>query len=238
MLLAAEGRLLPIRVMREQGLVQSLPEFAVVLGEGHVLLLIDGLELRVETADHDIAEAVRLDTGPVVNLVGRDVLRVDGLVGRSPGIGAVGADDGHELVVLVRDGQFRRLIAYGVDLAINRRALCLVLRPAISLEQRLDAVKHRLLGSIVRSSELLRALEHQVLEIVCEPRRLRRVVLASDLHCDVGLDAWLLLVDGHEDLESVVQRVDFCLKRIPLDSFILLPAGTQRQRHRECGRKE
>ena len=79
-LLGAEGSLLAVRVAGIQGIQQAFIHLAVVLGEAHVLLLIDGLKLCVEAPDDVVAETVSLDSGPVVNLVRRNVLGIDGLV--------------------------------------------------------------------------------------------------------------------------------------------------------------
>ncbi len=192
----------------------------------------------MESADHHIAETISLDTGPIVNLVGRDVLRIYGLVRRSPCIGAVSAYDGHELVILVGNGEFGGLVADGIYLMIDCRTCGLVLSAAICLEKRLYLIEHRLLGCVVGRTELLRALEHQVFKIMGQTGGLRRVVLAPDLDRYVGLYTGLFFVDGHEDFQSIVQCVDFGLQRIPLDSFILLSAGVKRQRQHQRRRHE
>ena len=101
---------------------------------------------------------------------------------------------------------------------------------AIDLEEFLDLVEERLFLRIVRRSELFRALEHQVFEIVGETGGLLRVVLAADLHGDVRVDARFVLVDNHVDFETVVQRIDAGLGRVVFDGFILvLVAGCNRQ---------
>ena len=230
MLLAAQGGLLAVRVVREEGLVDGLPQLAAVLREGHVLLLVDGLQLRVEAPYHAVAEAVGLDAGPVVDLVGGDVLGIDGLVGGGPGIGAVGADHGHQLVIFVGDGEFGGLVAHRVDPVVDGLAFRLVRGSAVLLEQLLDLVEHRLLRGIVHGTELLRALEHQVLEIVREARSLGGVVLAAHLHGHVGLDTGLLLVHGHKDFHSVVKGVDLGLERVAFDGFAALAGGCGKHR--------
>ncbi len=96
---------------------------------------------------------------------------------------------------------------------------------AVNLEQCLDRVEHRLLGGVVGGSEVLCAFEHQVLKVVGESCGLFRVVLAAYLDGDVGLHARSLLVDGHINLESVVESVDLRVHRISLDCLVLvLPA--------------
>ena len=78
-----------------------------ILIEVHVVLLIDSLQLGVESANHHIAETVGLDPGPVVNLIGRDVFCVAGHIGRSESIGSLSAYHRHQLVILVRYGDER-----------------------------------------------------------------------------------------------------------------------------------
>ena len=220
-----------VGMVGEQGGVHGLPDFAAVARQRHVLLLVDGLQLGVEAADHGVLETVGLDLGPVVDLVRRDVLDVYGHVLRREGIGAVGADGRHQFVVLVGDGDLRSLVADRVDAVVDRRALGFVGRLAVNLEEVFDLVEHRFLGCEIRCAELLRALEHQVFEIVRQPGGLGRVVLAAHIHGDVGLDTRRLLVDAHVDLQPVVQGVDFGVQRVALHCFVLV-LGTSRGQHR------
>ena len=83
-------------------------------------------------------------------------------------------------------------------------------------------IKHRLFCRIVRCAVVRRTLEHQVLKIVGETGRLGRVVLASDLHCDVCLYTRRLPVDAHVHLQPVVQSVDFRLQRVTCHSVVLV----------------
>ena len=176
-------------------------------------------------------EPVGLDAGPVVDLVRRDVFGVDGHVGRGEGVGALGSDHGHQLVIFIRYGNLGGLVADGVDLMVDGHPLRRVgLRP-VHLEKGPDRIEQRLLGLIVGGSEVLGALEHQVLEIVGEACGLVRVVLASDFHGDVGLEPRLLLVDRHVDLQAVVHRVDPGVHRIPLYGLVpVLRAGNRHQK--------
>ena len=98
----------------------------------------------------------------------------------------------------------------------------LVLCVAVHLEQCLDLIQKRLLSSIVGCSELLASLEHKVLEVVGESGCLGRVVLTSDLYCNVGLDARGLLVYTHIHLQSVVKGVHLCTQRVVCHSLILV----------------
>ena len=226
MLLRTEGGLLAVRVVGEEKLVYGLPDLAAVLGEGHVLLFIDGLQLCMETADDAVTEALRLDAGPVVYLVGGDVFLVDGLIRRREGIGAVCAYHGHEFVVLVGDGVAGCLIAYGIYGMVYSLALRRVCGYAIDLIEALNLVQEGFLRLVVLGAVVLRALEHEVLEVVGEAGGLRRVVLAADADGDVGLDTGLLLVDGHEYLEPVGESVDFGVERVVFYGLVFV-AGNQ-----------
>ena len=232
--LGAERGLGAVRMMGEQGLAQAFPDLVAVVRERHVLLFVDGLELGMEAADHVVAEAVRLDSRPVVYLVGRDVLGIDGLVIGGPGVRSVGAYDRHQLVVFVRNRKFGGFVAHGIYPVVDGLALRFVLRFAVGLEELFDLVQHGLFGLIVARSELLRSLEHQVLEVVGEAGGLRRVVLAADLDSDIGLDARLILIDGHVELEPVVQGVDLCSERIALHAFIAGSAGKEHEQQMGC----
>ena len=172
MFLASEGRLLAVRMVRVEGGKQGLEHLAVVLGKGHVLLLVDGLEFRMESADYVVAEPVCLYARPIVNLVGRDILLIYGLVVGCPRVGAFGSDKGHQFVVFVRDGDFGGLIADGIYFVIDGLTLSLIFSAPVLLEERFNLVEHRLFCCIVGSSELLGALEHEVLEVVGKTRGL------------------------------------------------------------------
>ena len=83
----------------------------------------------------------------------------------------------------------------------------------------LDLVEIGLFSSIILRAELLGTLEHEVFEVVGEAGGLLGVVLAANAHCDESLDAGFFLVDGHVNLETVVEGVDLCVHRIPGHSF-------------------
>ena len=217
-----------VRVFREQGGEGRFLDFLLVHHRVHVVLLVDGLQLGVEAAENDVLEAVGLDLGPVLQLVGRNVLGIAGHVVAGVGIGAATADGRHRLVVLVGDEDLGGFIRNGVDLVIDGFALFGIGGLAIDLEEFLDLVEERFFLRIVRRSELFRALEHQVFEIVGETGGLLRVVLAADLHGDVRVDARLVLVDDHINLQTVVQSVDTGVRRVALDGFVLVFAAAGR----------
>ena len=179
-----------------------------------------------------MAEAVGLDARPVVDPVGRNVFGIDRHVVGCEGVGPFGADDGHQLVILVRNGDFGRLVADRVDPVVERRALPFVRQGPVGLEQGPDGVQQRFLGGIVRSAELFGALEHQVFQVMGQAGGLVGIVLAAHAHGDVGLQAGRFLVDAHVHLQPVVQGVDLRTERVALHGFIpVLPAGDGRRRH-------
>ena len=238
-LLRAQHGLGAVGMVGEQGGGHRFPYLARVLRERHVLLLVDGLQFGVEAADDGVLEAVGLDACPVVDLVRRDVLDVDGHVLRRVGVRSVGADGGHQLVVFVGNGQFRGFVAYRVDAVVDGRAFGLVRRLAVDFEETFDFIEHRFFGGVVRGAVLLRTLEHQVFEIVGQTRRLGRVVLAAHLHGDVGLDAGSFAVDAHVDLQPVREGVDAGVQRIARDGFVLVLAASRNEhRHRDDGQKQ
>ncbi len=221
-----------VRIERHHERVQHL---AAVARERHVVLLVDGLQLGVESADHRIGETVGLDLRPVVDLVRGNLLGVDGHVVGGEGVRARGADGRHQLVVLVGNRQLRSLLRHGVDAGIDRTAFVGVGRGAVDLEQTLDLVEHRTLGLVILGAERLGALEHQVLEIVRQTGRFERIVLRTHAHGDVGLDAGRLPVHGHVDLQSVVQRVDTAMQRIVGDLLIaVLRTGRNDKAQHRC----
>ena len=69
MFLCSEDSLGAVRMVREEHSVHSLESLAEVACERHVLLLVYGFELCVESADYRIHEAVSLDARPVFDLV-------------------------------------------------------------------------------------------------------------------------------------------------------------------------
>ena len=226
MFLRTQHGLRTVGVMREQRGVECLPNLAAVAGQRHVLLLVDSLQLGVEASDDGMLKAVGLNAGPVVDLIRRDVLDINRHVLRRVGVGAIGADGGHQLVVLVRNGDLRSLVADGVDAVVDGRTLGLVGRNAVGLEQLLDFIQQRFLGSIIRRTELLGALEHQVLEVVRQAGGFMRVVLAADLHGDIGLNARFLLADAHVNLQPIVQRVDTGFERVVRHALVLVLAAS------------
>ena len=93
MLLRPQSRLLAVRVVLEENGVDGLQALAQILCQAHVLLLVDRLQLSVESANHRMHESVSLDFRPIVYLIRRNVLGVDSHVVGSEGVCPLSAYD-------------------------------------------------------------------------------------------------------------------------------------------------
>ena len=176
MLLGTDGCLGTIGVGGEHLGAQGLEDLSLVLCDTDVVLLIHSLELGVETADDHVLEAVGLDAGPAVHLVGGDVLGIAGDVGAGVGVGALATDAGHQLVILVGDVVLGGQLRDAVDLVVELTATLGILHEAVLLVAGLDGVEQRLLGLVVARAITLCALEHQVLQIVGQTSGLGGVI--------------------------------------------------------------
>ena len=192
----------------------------------------------VETANHYVLKAVSLDFEPILNLIRGDVLNVHGHIVTRVSVGALRADRCHQLVVLVGNSQLRRLVADRVDTLVESLALSLVLGLAIDLEELLDLIEHRFLGSVILRTERLRTLEHQVLEVVSQTGGLRGVVLTTHAHSDVGLDTRLLVANRHINFQTVIERIDTGLSRIALDALVSVFRSASREQHSRYDRHQ
>ena len=197
MLLRADGGLRAVGVGGEEHSRQGFEFLRHIACHAHVLLLIDGFELSVEETEHGVLETLRLDLCPVLHLVRWDVLGVACHVVRCKSIRSVGTDHGHHLVILVWDGILRSYTRDGVDDVVGCFAGSWVGECAIVFKKGCDGVEQGFLGLVVLSAELCSALEHQMFQIMCQAGSLGGIVLRTGAHGDVGLDAWLLLVDSH-----------------------------------------
>ena len=198
--LGADNGLGAVRVLRVEHLVYGVEGLLRVRDHGGVLLLINCLELRVETTEDAVHEAVGLYLCPVLYLVGGDFLNVAGDVVGCVGVGALGADDGHQLVVLVGDCNLGGLVADGVDFLVEGFALCGVSEGAVYLEERVYLLQEGLFSLVVLGAETLGALEHHVLQVVGKTGVVCGIVLTAGVHCYACLDAGFVLVYGHVNL--------------------------------------
>ena len=193
----------------------------------------------METADDAVLEAFCLYLRPVLDLVAGDVLGVAGHVEAGVGVCPAGADGGHQLVVFIGDGIFGRFVRDAVDAGIDGLAFEAVRGLAVDFKLLLDLVEQGFLYFVVLRAEMAGAFEHQVLEVVCQSGGLGRVVLSTYAHGDVGLYARCLFVDGHVDLQPVVQRVDAGLQWVVVDCLVAVLRGTTAQAYRcQYGKQE
>ena len=95
----------------------------------------------------------------------------------------------------------------------------------IRLVTLLNLCQQRSLSLGVISTELIGTLKHQVLQIVCQPRRLCRIVLTTRPHGNVCLDTRLLLIHREIHLQSVIQRIDARFHQIALYRLIIILLG-------------
>ena len=93
---------------------------------------------------------------------------------------------------------------------------------AISLVAFLNLLQIRSLSLRVGHTEVIRTLEHQMLQVVSQTCGLCRVVLGTRTHSDIRLDTRFFLVDAEINLQSVLQRVDTGLGHIALHLFIVI----------------
>ena len=100
-LLRTDRRLKSVWMIRPEHLTNRIKKFALILGQTDIILLIDGLKLRMETTDHHVLETVTLDSGPVLDLIRGDVLRIAGHIVRGVGIRPFGTDGSHQFVILI-----------------------------------------------------------------------------------------------------------------------------------------
>ena len=176
----------------------------------------------METTDDHVLEPVALNLRPVLHLVGGDILGVAGDVVRRVGIRSLGTDGCHQLVVLIGNEVLGCQLAHGVNLVVGLAACLGVGQLTVGLVALLYLGKQGGLSLGIVRSVLLCALEHEVLQIVCQTGGLGRVVLSASTYGDVRLDTWLVLIDTQIDLQSVLQRVDTRVHRVARHRLIVL----------------
>ena len=222
MFLRTDGGLRAVRMGRRQLLTHRTPYLVTVVSQIHVVFLVDGFQLGMETANHHVLETVGLNLRPVLNLVRRDVLYVARHIVRREGIRTLGTDSCHQLVVLVGNEVLCCHLTHRVNLVIGLLTGLSIGQFTICLVTLLNIRQQRSLCRGVRGAKLLGTLEHQVLQIVSQTGCLGRVVLRTCPHGDIGLNAGLFLVHTQIHLQSVVQRIDARLALISLQRLILV----------------
>ena len=114
----------------------------------------------------------------------------------------------------------------GVDDVVGCLAGGRVGECAVIFKQRSDGVKQGFLSLIVLCAELRGSLEHQMLQVMCQACGLGGVVFRTGTHGDVGLDAWLFLVDSHRHRQSVLQLVGLDVHGVARRGLIVVAVVT------------
>ena len=101
--LRADGGLCTVWMRGKQLVHQGVVHLLAVVGQIDVILLIDCLQLRMESTDGHVLETIGLNLQPRIHLVGGNILDIASTVVPGVGIGTLGTYHRHELVVLVRN---------------------------------------------------------------------------------------------------------------------------------------
>ena len=230
--LRTDSGLRSVRMVREQRRHERFEQLASVLCRIHVALFVHGFQLGVESADHQVLESVCLNLRPVLDLIARNVFHIAGHIIAGIGIGSIRTDSAHQLVVFIRDEVSGRFVRKAVYHAINGLAFGLIGGLAIHFELRFNRIEKRLFRFVIHGSILLCSLEHEVFQVVRQTGSFGRVVLATNTHGNVCLDTRSFLVDGHIDLQSIVQGIDLGVQRvIGNGGVIVLASGAGCKRH-------
>ena len=210
---------------RPEHLADGGKELALVAGQTDVILLIHSLQLGVEATDHHVLESVTLDLCPVLNLVRRDILRITGHVVRRVGVRPFCTDGCHQLVILIGNEILGCHLRDRVDLVVSLLAGLGIGKLTISLITLFDLCEQRGLCLGVIRTKLFRALKHQVLQVVSQTCRFRRVILRTCTYSDECLDTRFLRVYREIYLQTVIEGIDARLHHIPRNSLILVILG-------------
>ena len=223
--LCTDSGLRTIGVCRGEHLTQCTEHLVVVVSEVDVILLIDGLQLGVETTNHHVLEAVALNLSPVLDLVGGDVLRVASNIVGGEGIGSTGTDGSHQFVVLVGNKVLGSHLRDTIHLVVGLLAGSRIGQLTIGLVALFYLLKQRSLGIDIVCTKRLSTFKHQVLQIVSQSRCLSRVIFRTCAHGNVGLNTGLLGIHGEVNLQAVVQRINAGLCQITRNSLVLIILG-------------
>ena len=220
MLLRTDGGLHTIGMRRRKFLPQRTHHLIIIIRQIDVILLIHRLEFGMEPTDDHVLEPVTLDLRPVLDLVGRNILRIAGHIVRSKGVRSLCPDGGHEFVVLIGDEILGSHLTHGVDPVIGLSAQFRVRELTIGLIAGLDILQQGCLCLGIGRSEMCRPLEHQVLEVMRQTGCLGRVILRTRPHGDIRLNPRLLIVHREIHLQSVVQRINTGFRQVARNTLI------------------
>ena len=228
-MLAQTDNRMVIGVCGSQRSEDSVRELVPVVVQVLIVLLIYGLQFSMESTQDNVLEAVRLYLCPVLQLVTGDVLHINRLVVAGEGITAVAAYVSHYLIILVGDEVSAGLVADAVYLVIDSLTLLRVGCGAVYLVQVSDLVQQDLLLLVVGGTQIGATLEHHVLQVMCQTGSLCRLMLAAGMYGYKSLDAWLLLVNCHVNLQAVRQGVHFCVQWVVLYGLVIILLLTTRK---------
>ena len=204
----AEGGPLAVGMVLVEGLVDDFGDGAAGVVDGAVLLLVDDLEFGVEEAEDGLEEAVGLELGPGVEAAAGHGDLVDGLLQPGVGVEIAAAEGRDHLGEFVGQGEFGRLLGDLVDLGVDGGALVGIGFGDVLFVEAGDAVEQRFLRREVAGADALRALEHEVFEVVGEAGVGLRVLGAAGADDDLGVEAGALVVAREVDGEAVVELED------------------------------
>ncbi|MPM34035.1 hypothetical protein SDC9_80616 [bioreactor metagenome] len=221
MFLCSQHGLFSVRMMWKQGGKHFFIHFPAVAGERHVFFFVNGFKLCMETADYVVLKTVRLNFCPVLDLVRRDIFRVNRHVETCIGVGSRCSNGFHQFIVLVWNGQFGCSIRDTVNLFVNCPSPHIVFRSSIFFEQVFYLLQHRLFLCIILRSELLCTLKHQMFKIVSQPGGRCRIVFPAHAYGNVGLNAGSLRIHTHINFQSVIQGVNTRVDRIIGNCLVL-----------------
>ena len=176
----------------------------------------------MEPTDDHMLETVTLDLRPVLDLVGGDILGIAGHIIRGKGVRALSPDGSHQLVVLIGDEILGSHLTHRVDLVIRLLALIRVCQQTIPLIAVFDVLQQRRLSLRIGRTEMRRTLKHQVLQVMRQTSRLRRVILRSRPDGNIRLNPRLLIVHREINLQTIIEGIDARLRHIPFHGLIFI----------------
>ena len=194
-----------------------------------VVLLVHSLQLGMESAQHHILEAVRLNFGPVLQLVAGYILHINRLVVTGEGIAAVATDVSHQFIVLVGDEVRAGLVADAVYLVVDSLTLLWVSRCTVHFVQVGNFIQQHLLLLVVGGAQVCTTLKHHVLQIMCKTCSLHWFMLTAGMNSYECLDARLFLVDRHVNLQSIGQGIHLCVQWVVFHSLVIIFLLTARK---------
>ena len=169
----------------------------------HVLLFIDRLQLTLEQAEDGMHETMAVQFAPLLNELGRKSVVIIGEIIGCARIQFRAAILGNQAVELVRDSILRSLDVQLVDVVLNDLARLLIGCTRQQVIFHRNGVQIDPLGGIIHRSQLVGALEHDVLKIVGNARV--GAIHRTSAHYHGTKDLGLAVVDIEPHLHAVAQ---------------------------------